>query len=143
MIVIDTSIFIDAIFNFDESRNKKAKAFFRILQQNAIPIVEPEIFRIELVGQLSRRMRKDEALTLYKLIMEKINVIELEELKEMAFSIAFETGCRAIDSFYIATSKIKNSALVSNDKVQVRSAKNFGVETYYLIEEFEALLKKY
>ncbi|RLI78105.1 PIN domain-containing protein [Archaeoglobales archaeon] len=141
MIVVDTSVFIDAIFKFDEGRNKKANTFFRILQQNMIPVMEPEIFKIELVGQLSRRMRKDETLTLYKLIVEKVNVIDTKELKEMAFSIAFETGCRAIDSFYIAASKIRDSILVSNDRTQVRSAKNFGVEAYHLIEDFEVLIK--
>ncbi len=32
--------------------------------------------------------------------------------------------------------------LVSNDKIQVESARKFGVEAYYLLEEFEKVKEK-
>jgi len=103
VIVIDTSVFLDELFKFDQERHEKARIFFRLVQDRLI--VEPEIYGI-------------------------------------AFSIAFETGSRAIDSFYIAASKIKNAILVSNDKIQVESARKFGVEAYYLPEEFEKVKKR-
>ena len=105
MIVIDTSVFLDELFKFDQERHEKVRIFFRLVQDRDILIVEPEIYGI-------------------------------------AFSIAFETGSRAIDSFYIAASKIKNAILVSNDKIQVESARKFGVEAYYLLEEFEKVKKR-
>ena len=60
----------------------------------------------------------------------------------IAFSIAFETGSRAIDAFYIGAAKIKNAILVSTDKIQVESARKFGVEAYYLLEEFDRVKEK-
>ena len=69
-------------------------------------------------------------------------LIETKDLDGIAFSIAFETGSRAIDAFYIAAAEIKNAILVSNDKIQVESARKFGVEAYYLLEEFDRVKEK-
>ena len=44
-------------------------------------------------------------------------MIKTEGLDGIAFSLAFETGSRAIDAFYIAAAEIKNAILVSNDKI--------------------------
>ena len=85
---------------------------------------------------------KDTALTVAEKFFSEINFIGNSEIYNVAFSIAFETGSRAIDSFYIAVSKIKNAILVSNDKIQVESARKFGVEAYYLLEEFEKVKKR-
>ena len=142
MTVVDTSVFIDELFNFDQNRHEKARQFFRLLQDKSITIAEPEMFKIELIGQLVRRMKRDEAALLYELIIERVELVRTEDLKEIAFSIAFETGCRAIDSFYIATAKVRDAILVSNDKIQVESAKKFGVNAFYLIEELEEIKKK-
>ncbi|NOR78685.1 MAG: hypothetical protein GQ523_09780 [Methanophagales archaeon] len=69
-------------------------------------------------------------------------LIETKDLDGIAFSTAFETGSRAIDAFYIAAAKIRSAILVSNDKIQVESAKKFKVEAYYLVEEFDQIKEK-
>ena len=137
MIVVDTSVFLDELFNFDQKRHDKARILFRLIEEKGVLIVEPGIFKIELVGQLVRRMEKDEATLLYESLVEKIEFIEMKDLEGFAFSIAFGTGSRAVDAFFIATAKISGARLVSNDKIQVESARKFGVEAYYLLEEFE------
>ena len=50
--------------------------------------------------------------------------------------MASETGCRAIDAYFIATAKLTNSVLITNDRIMATNAKKYGVEAYYLIEEF-------
>ena len=55
------------------------------------------MFKIELIGQLVRRTKKEEDIT------NKVEVVSIEKLRELAFSIAFETCCRAIDAYFIAT----------------------------------------
>ena len=65
MIAVDTSVFLDELFRFDQKRHEKARIIFRLIQAGNILIVEPEIFKIELIGQLVRRMEKDEATILY------------------------------------------------------------------------------
>ena len=142
MIVVDTSVFLDELFKFNQNRHEKAKIVFRLAQDGGILIVEPEIFKIELIGQLVRRMGKDEASILYESVVEKLELIETKDLDEIAFSTAFETGSRAIDAFYIAAAKIRSAILVSNDKIQVESAKKFKVEAYYLVEEFDQIKEK-
>ena len=68
MIVVDTSVFLDELFKFDQERHEKARILFRLVQERDILIVEPGIFKIELIGQLVRRMKKDEATILYESI---------------------------------------------------------------------------
>jgi len=142
MIVVDNSVFIDLIFEYNRERTEQVDTLFEILEENEIPILEPKVFRVELIGQLVRRKNKDIALTVAEKFFSEINFIDNSEIYNVAFLIAFETGSRAIDSFYIAASKIKNAILVSNDKIQVESARKFGVEAYYLLEEFEKVKKR-
>jgi predicted nucleic acid-binding protein len=142
VIVVDTSVFLDELFKFNQERHEKARIFFRLVQEGDILIVEPGIFKVELIGQLVRRMEKDEATILYESVVDKLELIKTEDLDGIAFSIAFETGSRAIDAFYIAAAEIKNAILVSNDKIQVESAKKFKVEAYYLLEEFDRVKEK-
>ena len=142
MIVVDNSVFIDLIFEYNRERTAQSDAFFGILEVNEIPLLEPEVFKIELIGQLVRRMQRDSALKVAEEFFSGINFIGNSELYDVAFSIAFETGSRAIDSFYIGAAKLKDALLVSNDKLQVESAEKFGVEVYYLLDEFEKVKER-
>ena len=142
MIVVDTSIFIDLFFEYDRKRTKLADALFKTIEEKEVPIFEPKVFKIELIGQLVRRTKKDRASIIAEEVFNDVNFVEDSEIYELAFLIAFETGCRAIDSFYIATAKVRDAILVSNDKVQVESAKKFGVNAFYLIEELKDIKKK-
>ncbi len=138
MIVVDTSVFLDELFRFDQKRHEKARVFFRLVEEKGVLIAEPEIFKIELVGQLVRRMKREEAVLLFESVVERLEFIKTEDLKGTAFSIAFKTGSRAIDAFFVAAAKIGSTRLVSNDKIQVESARKFGgVEAFYLLDEFE------
>ena len=65
----------------------------------------------------------------------------VENPNELAFLISLKTGCRAIDSYFIATAKITDSTLVSNNKIMVKNAKKFGINAYYLLEQQEDILK--
>jgi predicted nucleic acid-binding protein len=102
MIVVETSVFIDAIFEYDENRTALARKLFRALQDTGTQVIEPDVFKVELIGQLVRRMEREGAITLYELIVKRIETIDTAKLKEVAFEIALQTGCRAIDSFYIS-----------------------------------------
>jgi len=142
MIVVDTSIFIDQIFEYDPERTAIADGLFRLIEERKIPLLQPDVFKIEFVGQMSRRLRREEALTLAEEVLGEMNFIGAPELFEAAFSIALETGSRAIASFYIAAAKLEDAMLISNDRFQVDSAKKFGIEVYYLIEELEQIERR-
>ena len=53
---------------------------------------------------------------------------------ELLLDIAFQTGCRAIDAYYIAAASLVSGILVSADKTMVDSAKKYGVEVYYILD---------
>jgi hypothetical protein len=53
-----------------------------------------------------------------------------------------ETGCRAIDAYFIATAKLANSTLITNDRIMAENARKAGIEAYYLLEEFEKVKKR-
>lgn len=142
MIVVDTSVYIDALFIFDEHRYELVKNFFRIVQNKGLKVVKPEVLKIELIGQLVRRTKKDEAFKIYNSIISRVDIVNVEKLRELAFSIASETGCRAIDAYFIATAKLTNSILITNDKVMAKNAKKANIDAYYLIEEFDNAINR-
>ena len=57
------------------------------------------------------------------------------EILASCLDIALETGCRAADAYYIATAKLTNSMLISNDRTQVENARKVGIRAYFLLEE--------
>ena len=136
MIVIDTSVWLD-LFLEDSDRKKIAEEFMKSIE---VTIYEPEVFKIELAGTLSRRFGKDDVLSFIDDVISKIRLIR--NPNELAFQIALDTGCRAIDSYFIATAKLTDSILITNDKVMARNAKKAKVESYYLIEEFDKAVKR-
>jgi len=73
-------------------------------------------------------------------ILNFVNIISENEIFEVALDIAFETHCRAIDSYFIATSELTNSILISNDRIMVNNAKKYGLKAYYLIDEVDKVL---
>lgn len=139
MIVIDTSVFIDALFEYDTKRTELAKKLFWLVQDRGITIAEPDIFKVELIGQLVRRMPREEAMRLYELIVEKIETVDTCKLREISFEIALKTGCRAIDSLYISVAHSRRGILISSDRFQVESARKYGIKAFYLLEELQEI----
>jgi len=142
MIVVDASIFIDQIFEYDLERTKIADSFFLLLEEKKIPTIEPDLFKIELTGQVSRRVRRDKALEVLEDIFRELSFIDTSRLFSTAISIAFETGCRAADSLYISAAELEGTILASNDRVQVDSARKYGAEAYYLLRDLDILRTK-
>ena len=139
MIVFDTSIYIDALIPAIENRNVHAREIIKITTNQNFEIFEPRTFIVELVGVLSRFKRRGEVKSVLN-ILNFVNIISENEIFEVALDIAFETHCRAIDSYFIATSELTNSILISNDRIMVNNAKKYGIKAYYLIEEVDKVL---
>ncbi len=63
--------------------------------------------------------------------MSNVNIVSIERIREISFSVDSETGCRAIDAYFIATAKVTNSILITNDRIMAKNAKRYNIETYY------------
>ncbi len=129
MIVVDTSVFIDAIFEYNPSRTGIGRRFFRTVQDTRN--------QVELIGQPVRGMEHKKAMSLYELIVERVEIVETPQLREVSFEVALKTGCRAIDSFYISVAHARDAILVSKDRFQVESALKYGIR----LEEWQELNK--
>lgn len=139
MIIIDTSVWFD-LFSSDSERKEKAEELLRFLEEKRVPILEPFIFKIEFSALLSRQFKKDYVLKLVESVMDK--VILLPNPDRLALDVALDTGCRAVDSYFIALAKLTDFILVTNDKAMNNNAKKLNIKAYYLIEDFERATKQ-
>ena len=142
-LVIDVSVFIDRLFIYDEERSNRARNVFRIVDKKGYNIFEPQVFGIELASQLIRRKPRDIAERVYDEVMERVIVVE-EIDYDLLLDVAFQTGCRAIDTYYIAIASIVDGILISADKVMVTNARRYGVDAYYIHDarEYNELMSK-
>ncbi len=139
MIVVDVSVFIDSIFSSSTERYQKSIGFLRAT--NGLPLYAPRIFRVELIAVARRLGFKDRRQDLLRVI-EKLNLIEEDNIINVAEYVADQIHPRAVDAYYIATVIVTGSLLVSNDKLMVRNSRKAGIEAYYLLEEYEIILNR-
>ncbi|WP_367114311.1 PIN domain-containing protein [Ferroglobus sp.] len=71
-----------------------------------------------------------------------MNLLDEGVIFETAKDVALKFHPRAADAYFIATAKLTNSILIANDKVMVENAKKYGIEAYYLIEEFDKAMNE-
>ncbi|WP_290598014.1 MULTISPECIES: type II toxin-antitoxin system VapC family toxin [unclassified Archaeoglobus] len=135
-LVVDTSLFADLVFKFNEKRTRIAEEVLSAVSD----IVNPRLFKVEIAGILARRLSAQQVEQIVSEIMEDVKLIDNPD--ELAFQIAAETGSRAADAYFIATAKLTNSILLTNDRIMALNAKKVGIEAYYLIEEFDAAMKR-
>lgn len=137
MIVIDTSVFVDSLFEKDNVRYSKSNKF--LYEIKGCTVFVPRIFIVEFLAVASRlglNIGKEEVMD----ITSELEIIPEEAIFELVVTIAEKVHPRAVDAYFIATAKLTNSILVSNDKKMVKNAKSAGIESYYLIEEFDKCL---
>lgn len=123
MIVVDASVFIDLLFEYNSDRTQCAEELFSSLEEKGLTILEPDLFKVELTGQIVRRMKRDEAVKICGEIFKELAFTNTHSIFDEALFVALETGARAADSFYIAAAKIEDAILISNDGFQIESAK--------------------
>lgn len=142
--VVDVSVFIDYFVRVKgyEDRHHKARGFIAKISSLGLTLYEPFLFDIELRGVLVRRMESSRVVELVEDILQYVNIVGEEELHDIAAKIALNTGCRAVDSYYIATAVLTSSILVTNDRIMQANSRKSGIEVYYLAGEYDKLMLK-
>ena len=139
MIVIDTSVLVDYIFEEDVTRNNIAKETLKLVK--GLRVFAPRILLIEFMA-VARML----GMTIFKLDMVRLTadfvLLSEDKIFDEAFKIAECVHPRAADAYFIATAKLTNSILITNDRVMARNAKKAGIEAYYLIEDFDKAVKR-
>lgn len=139
MIVIDTSVLVDYIFEEDVTRNNIAKETLKLVK--GLRVFAPRILLIEFMA-VARRL----GMTISKLDVVRLTadfvLLSEDKIFDEVFKIAECVHPRAVDAYFIATAKLTNSILITNDRVMARNAKKYGIEAYYLIEEFDKAVER-
>ena len=139
MIVLDTSVFVDAIIPFRKDRHELASGVVALISEKGLELYEPKLLIVELSGILIRFKTIDTVKEHIESILTFINILNYHELHEISLEVALSTGCRAIDAFFIACAKRTDSILISNDELQVLNARKAGVKSFYLLKESETI----
>ena len=144
--VVDTSVFADYYFLYPRKpeRHERARMVLDKLSSLGLQVYEPFLFEVELRAVLVRRIKPKQVLEIADIVLSHVNVIEEELIHGKAAEIALLTGCRAVDAYYIATTKHVNAALITNDRVMKYNALKVGVEAYYLLNDndYNTLINK-
>ncbi len=139
MIVIDTSVLVDYIFEEDVTRNSMARETLKLVE--GLRVFAPKILLIEFMAVARRLGMSTSKLDVVRLTADFILLTE-DMIFDEAFRIVECAHPRAVDAYFIATAKLTNSILVTNDRIMVNNAKKYGIEAYYLIEEFDAIKER-
>jgi len=137
MIVVDTSVWVDLFIPKNKVRSDLAEKVFEVIEKKGIEIYAPKLFVVEFIGMMKMLAGK-----VPTNVFEKINLLDESVIFETAKDVALKVHPRAADAYFIATAKLTNSILITNDKVMAKNAKKAGIEAYYLIEEFDKALER-
>ena len=140
MIVLDTSVIVDSLLPKLGERYKKANELLKRVKD--LRVYAPKILKVELAAILGRKKSADLVRKFVDDLTSEIDLISEEVLFDIAYEIAFLVKGRAVDIYFIATAKLTNSILITNDKVMAKNAKKYGIEAYYLIEEFDKAVNR-
>jgi len=140
MIVLDTSVIVDSLLPKLGERYKKAGEVLKIAKD--LQVYAPKILKVELATILGRKKSTNLVRKFIDDLTSEIDLISEEDLFDTAYEIAFLAKGRAVDIYFIATAKITNSILITNDRIMADNAKKAEIEAYYLIEEFDKAVEK-
>ena len=138
MVVVDTSIWVDLFIPKNRVRSNLAEKAFEIIEERGIEIYAPKLFVIEFISMMKRLVGN----IIPTSIFNEINLLDEAVIFETAKDVALKVHPRAADAYFIATAKLTNSILITNDKVMAKNAKKYGIEAYYLIEEFDETVNR-
>ena len=138
MVVVDTSIWVDLFIPKNRVRSNLAEKAFEIIEERGIEIYAPKLFVIEFISMMKRLVGN----IIPTSIFNEINLLDEAVIFETAKDVALKVHPRAADAYFIATAKLTNSILITNDKVMAKNAKKYGIEAYYLIEEFDEAVNR-
>jgi len=138
-LTIDTSVLVDFFIKKESKRHTIAKNFLKSIE--GFGVFCPKLLLAELISVLSRYSTKISEVG-YEFVEKNFNLIGEESIFEEVLNVCKVTSSRASDAYFIATAKLTNSILITNDKIMDENAKKYGVESYYLIEEYEKVEKR-
>lgn len=138
MIVIDSSVFVDFLFDRNDKRHKIAFSFFQSIRNHIVYI--PKVAIVEIIA-ITHRLGIISEKNMIINLFNDFNMVKEEEIFDSAMELAGAYHPRAIDSYFMATALLTGSILVSNDRRMVNNSQGV-VEAFYLLDDHELIQEK-
>ncbi|ASJ03301.1 nucleotide-binding protein [Thermococcus profundus] len=139
--VIDTSVVFHLFSSFYPERTQITERIIEMIQSGQIEGFAPRIGRAEFVAVLSRYFEKNEVIGALSGYDEVITWVPEELIMQDVIELAFELKHHVSDLYFVATAKLLNAALLTNDRKMADIAKSVGLKSFYLIEEADEFFK--
>ena len=139
--VIDTSVVFHLFSSFYPERTQIAERIIEMIQSGQIEGFAPRIGRAEFVAVLSRYFEKNEVMEALSGYDEVIIWVPEELIMEDVIELAFKLKHHVSDLYFIATAKLLNAVLLTNDREMAGLAKSLGLKAFYLVEEADAFFR--
>jgi len=136
--VLDASLLIDAFSIYNETRRELALRVFDAIKDHEL--YAPRICQVEFVNVL-RRFTPEENVRKFLGVFDFMTLIGESEFFETALELSFKVHSRAADSYYIASAKVLNAVLLTNDRRMAENSRKVGVSVFYLLEEADEFFK--
>lgn len=139
--VIDTSVIFHLFSSFYPERTRVAEQIVELIQSDSLEGFAPRIGRAEFVAVLSRYFERSEVSEALSGYDEIVTWVPEEIIMDTVMELAFELKHYVSDLYFIATAKLLNAVLLTNDRKMADMARSVGVKVFYLVEEADEFFK--
>jgi len=141
-VVLDTSVIVKAVlkpgkwlprsvYELELETHRKSRLLIRLLNEKGVELLIPFATLVEVVGVLTRLASRDLAMKVVESLRTtgRYRIVYEDEIRDYAIEIALNTGSSGFDIYFIATAKLYNAALITDDEPMSIQAERVGVNT--------------
>jgi len=147
-VVLDTSVIVKAalkpgkwlprsVYERELETHRKSRLLIRLLNEKGVELLVPFAALVEVAGVLARLASRDLAVKVveslrttrsYRVVYEYEKERD-DEIRDYVIETALSTGSSGFDTYFIATAKLYNAALITDDEPMSIQAERVGVNT--------------
>jgi len=141
-VVLDTSVIVKAVlkpgkwlprsvFERELETHRKSRLLTRLLNEKGVEVLIPFAALVEVAGVLTRLASRDLAMKVVESLRttRRYRIVYEDEIRDYVIEIALSTGSSGFDTYFIATAKLYNAALITDDEPMSIQAERVGVNT--------------
>lgn len=141
-VVLDTSVVVNLFSSFYPNRSEVAKRIARLSEMGVLEIYAPRLGEFEFVSVLSRFLPQEMVREAHEIYLELVaDFVGEGLLSDRILELAFSTGHRVPDLYFVATAQYINAFLLTNYRKMADMARSACVKAFYLVEEADEFFK--
>jgi len=141
-VVLDTSVIVKAVlkpgkrlprsvYERELETHRKSRLLIRLLNEKGVELLIPFAALVEVAGVLTRLASRDLAMKVIESLRttKRCRIVYEDEIRDYAIEMALSTGSSGFDVYSIATAKLYNAVLITDDEAMSIQAERVGVNT--------------